>query len=206
MKITKIIEKILEPKYKKAIKDYFGDRVDEFWEELDNMDRSILFDDGTEEFDGHNPDHIERVVVLGLLLCVSAKAPLELWRLLLVALKYHDCGRVDNQEDPAHSGRSADIVQKMYESKNAALASVHAKEELEMIKIAIQHHSLDSKLLTAFAKDSTQYQLCAYLKDADCLDRVRFVGLDPAYLLTPHAKKMEKFADWFHSEYVWSAE
>jgi len=135
---------------------------------------------------GHQKDHPLRVMILSALLADQTDLSLEMVRKLLTAAAYHDAGRVNGKEDATHG------------AAGALWYRTHIGED-SIVEFLITYHCLDDaqakeEIATfGFADVDTVWTLYCLLKDADCLDRVRFKyfgkgALDVRYLRMPFSK------------------
>lgn len=162
--------------------------------QLDKIDRSALYKGKPDDIFGHSEDHIERVVVLGTALAAKAELPQDIFKLLLICLKYHDIGKTHDSLELQHGQWSSEKLKKLFAQNPEMFDGINTQEDLGIVCEAIRLHSIDDKYLVEVKKNKKLHTVASYLKDADNLDRVRFNGLDPRYLRSPHAKNMVSFA------------
>ncbi len=146
----------------------------------------------------HGSGHIERVLLLGALLCLLEEEGEADTALLMDMCAYHDVGRVSDWLDEAHGARSSYKLEEL---------TGRAGEELKMIKAGVEAHSRRDdemdKVLRAYdpADPARCRRLAVLLKDADGLDRVRIGDLDPAFMRTPAAKSLVPFSQDLFKRY-----
>ena len=158
----------------------------------------------------HSRKHVEDVVLFSTVIGKSLGLDDKDLDLLLAASVFHDSGRMDDR-NVSHAVSSAKLV----EDK---LIGVFPKEDLAMIQAIIEYHELRDKRTPDGKIDYSQLidlcekygisrqdqekidkciQLSNILKDADALDRTRFVAqskafLNPSYLRHDVSKKLFK--------------
>lgn len=158
-----------------------------FVDSMNNVDENIIY-----ASEGHGTGHIERVAVFSMAIGVLQKVSDEDLIVLLAASKYHDTGRVNDEDEAEHGRRSAEIIKKMGIGSNLqgedqkilmAICTGHSRNDKESDSIMEEYGIKDKQRCT---------KLLAILKDADALDRVRLEEdrLDTSYLRTEEAKKM----------------
>lgn len=152
---------------------------------LDRIKKQYIYNS-----DIHGIDHNIRVSLYGYYIGLRyglAKCDM---KLLLEACKYHDIGRVNDNEDIIHGFKSAKILDS-FERFN--------KKDMKILLSMVTYHSVDDNLFLNIAKmfdvdDLDRLKiLCNILKDSDALDRVRGGfrwGLDTKYLRTDISKEM----------------
>lgn len=145
----------------------------------------------------HGQNHIERVLFMANLLSIFYDLNEREYKIVMDGASYHDIGRTGDKEDTVHGLSSANNIDKII--KNDPF--YQDKENLNILKAIINFHAREDDTLedTAIFHDVTDYELykklAFILKDADALDRVRFLSTDsayinPDYLRTPMSKKM----------------
>lgn len=142
----------------------------------------------------HGVAHSERVCFHAAALGYYEKLPQNELRILIDAAKYHDVGRVGRVIgdifDFNHGKLSSDKIEK------ENLVQYESKDDLDILKYIVRNHSVDDKkAFTNIEKSGIQdtekaHRLLRILKDADNLDRVRTLDLNPKYLRSESAKKM----------------
>lgn len=161
----------------------------------------------------HSDRHIQNVMIFSSILAGKHKLTEKEKMLLIEAAKFHDSGRTsDGHKEHAVAG--ANIAGEM-------LKRVYSAEDLKIIRIAIEYHEMDEstkgcldeeKLLGLFTKyglEPHRYdearRISSILKDADALDRTRFVengALRENFLHSMEAKEMVRFAKAINEEYA----
>ena len=149
--------------------------------------------------DIHGLKHNMRVSIYVLLIVNDGKYSKEDIEILLEASKYHDTGRVNDEDDLAHGKRSSDIIE--------FLNKKYSDVDMKYLKSIVEAHSIpDSKKDIIFKKNKLEdkeryHRLLDVLKDADALDRVRTDDLDTSYLRTNKSKELEAFARELYNYY-----
>lgn len=137
----------------------------------------------------HGRDHIERVMLYGALLSMMLDLSKEDATLVLQACAYHDIGRLNDQLDPLHGRRGANMLEDILHPEN-----------LDIIQAAIATHSEPDERLDYYmdlynCSDHKRCSLiCSCLKDADALDRVRLHDLDLSQLRHKESLELKDFA------------
>jgi len=160
----------------------------------------------------HGRLHIARVMVHALILADKTNRQ-SLKTALWAAVFLHDIARQHDGNCRMH-GEWA--IQKWLVSKEIQAILHHggvAEQDYLMITTAVVNHCLPE-----IPSNHTHYELTAFLKDADGLDRVRLFDLNPRFLRFPESKGMIGFAeelyylteDYDHQspelmEWVWTA-
>lgn len=145
----------------------------------------------------HGIAHNERTSLLGLAIGILEGLNERDLELLIEATKYHDIGRLDEEEgDQAHGFISSELIEKV----DIKLS----EEEMKMLKTIFICHSIDDSKFDKVAEklEIQDIERCRkifeILKDADGLDRIRLLdngysemdALDTNFLRTTTAKKM----------------
>lgn len=157
------------------------------------LDRGALFTSAV-----HGSGHIERVMLLGALLCMLEVEKPEDTALVMDMCAYHDVGRVSDWLDEFHGARSSYKLEEL---------TGRAGEELTILRAGVEAHSRrDADMDQVLAKYAPENlprcrRLAILLKDADGLDRVRIGDLDPDYMRTPSAKRLVPFAEELFKRY-----
>ena len=119
----------------------------------------------------HDINHNIKVSIFALIISIYENIPLDDFKLIIEASKYHDIGRNGDNEDKEHG---------LISSKNIDfLKEVYSDEELNYLKTIIQCHSLNDELFDDIAKENkiSDIERCRgmfkVLKDSDGLDRTR---------------------------------
>ncbi len=150
-------------------------------------------------FTGHNVSHIERVAVYASIIANKVGLSEEVRQLAILAAIYHDSGRI-TEGNEKHGDYSAAIFRSM-------VGDLLSKEDTNLVCAAIDLHDEDKEDAETISKMMIRYRVkdrmkltavLSVLKDADALDRVRFInsksGLDPKYLRFEESKKLIRFA------------
>ncbi len=167
---------------------------DLFKEKLTSLKRGQLFISPI-----HGVGHIERVILHGAFLAMQHLESAEDIDLLLDACCYHDTGRVDDSGDSAHGARSAEKIGKLTGRSGA---------DLILLKAVVTAHSTSDSQLEAVLRQyglvgsERAMKLAKLLKDADGLDRVRIMDLNPRFLRLPGSKERINFAQWLYDRYA----
>lgn len=148
----------------------------------------------------HGPNHIERVLFYANVLANFYQISDEDYKILMDGASYHDSGRMGDLEDNCHGMYSAGMIENKI-LKNDSFYKV--QENMNILKAIVDFHSCDDDRLDILLKNynileenqERAKRLAYLLKDADALDRVRFIKSDRAYLnvdclRTEEAKKM----------------
>ena len=159
----------------------------------------------------HGQRHIKNVILYSTLIgqsIVDDKHDLEL---IMVAAKYHDVGRkTDAYEN--HAEVSAKIAAEILKDK-------YSEEDLSVIRTMIEFHEtprnhsdIDDLFVAIASKNGVSddkmvkvRQLAEVLKDADALDRTRFINnkrLNPEFLKCDISKQLVKFASSLQETYA----
>ena len=161
--------------------------------------------------DCHGEKHIKNVVlfssIIGTLEGLSDK---EL-DLLLEAAKYHDIGRIGNTCN-RHALKSSERASKRLEG-------IYTPDEINIIKTLIEFHEVRrtmdgyelffdyiAKVNNIHLNEKAKvFKMAEMLKDADALDRTRFIGkrsrLNPKFLYYKSSKKLIKLASSINESY-----
>ena len=159
----------------------------------------------------HGQRHVKNVLLFSALIgqeLVSDPHDLEL---LLLSAKYHDIGRITDAHEE-HSKAGAQIAIEKLKDKCSL-------EDLAIISTIIEFHEVyrnqpftDDKFLEIARNNGVPYeemkrvrQLAEILKDADALDRTRFINkarLNPDFLQYDFSKKLIKFSASLQEKYA----
>lgn len=152
---------------------------------LDKVKKQYIY-----KSDIHGINHNVRVSLYGYYMGLRYKLNRCDMTILLEACKYHDIGRVNDNEDILHGYKSAKMISN-FERFN--------KNDMKMLLSMVTFHSVDDSLFLEIAnmydiKDINRLKILSdILKDSDALDRVRggsLWGLDTKYLRTDVSKEM----------------
>lgn len=167
---------------------------------VDKLEVTISRIDNEELYTGrdrsaHSRKHAENVVLFSTIIGVQESLSDQDMDLLLTAALYHDAGRVDDK-DVSHAKTSSSLVE-------VNLAGKYPKEDLQIIRAVIEYHEVSEKKLEDGSIDYSPLEeicrnlgidvkdekkmervkkLAHCLKDADALDRTRFVTTSEAFL------------------------
>lgn len=146
----------------------------------------------------HGIEHTSRVVFFAEMLCSIDGISAHEKDLIMRAAQLHDIGREDDGKNFDHGLASR------YKIEQYGLLSGYFQKDQEIIKFAVESHSLEpdqieEKLKTLPKGDKKAFKLVLdYLQDADKLDRTRIAnrgwGLDPQRLASDTAKRLVKVA------------
>lgn len=159
----------------------------------------------------HGQRHIKDVLLYSTLIGQSVVQNKHDLDLIMLSAKYHDIGRkTDAHED--HALTSAKIAVEKAKDK-------YSKEDLSIINTIIEFHEIPRNAINAdeeFAKMARNNgiaddqiprvrQMAEVLKDADALDRTRFINkarLNPEFLQFDVSKQLVKFASSLQETYA----
>lgn len=159
----------------------------------------------------HGQRHIKDVLLYSTLIGQSVVQNKHDLDLIMLSAKYHDIGReTDARED--HALTSAKIAVEKAKDK-------YSKEDLSIINTIIEFHEIPRNATNAdeeFAKMARNNgiaddqiprvrQMAEVLKDADALDRTRFINkarLNPEFLQFDVSKQLVKFASSLQETYA----
>ena len=139
----------------------------------------------------HGILHNERVSLIALAIAIQENVSNADVKILLEAAKYHDIGRINDNEEPCHGTRSSELIDDINLGLN--------EEDKNILKAIMIYHSIDDNKFddiiekTSISDVNRCRKLCNIFKDADGLDRVRLMypgALNDSYLRTDSAKKM----------------
>lgn len=147
----------------------------------------------------HGLKHNIRVSIYTLLIVNQGNYSKEDLQILLEAAKYHDTGRINDEDDLAHGKRSSDMM--------SFLSNRYSDVDMNYLKSIVEAHSIpDAKRDIITKKNKLDnigryHKLLNVLKDADALDRVRTADLDVTFLRTEKGKDLEPFAKELYKIY-----
>lgn len=132
----------------------------------------------------HGQNHVERVLFYSNLLAIFNHLNDTDYKILMDAAAYHDSGRTNDYDDNFHGYQSAilleailkkDLFYQQEENMNLikAIVDFHCKEDSQLESI-LQYYKITDK--------QRAKKLAFLLKDADALDRVRFLSSEKWYL------------------------
>lgn len=147
----------------------------------------------------HGQGHIERVILLSLLLSFYYKLDKNDTDILRYAASLHDTKRVDDSYDTEHGYRAAlysiDYAKIDEKDKNIlqAVLATHSRSDKDM----------DKTIEEFFVKDMDRARYLSKLfKDADALDRVRLGDLDQKYLRNDFSHDLVDFSNKLFEKYM----
>lgn len=154
----------------------------------------------------HGINHNIRVSIFALIISIYEKIPLDDFKLIIEAAKYHDIGRNNDNEDKEHGARSSQSIEFLKNSYN--------ENEMNYLKTIIQCHSLDDDLFDEIALKNNvdDIERCRkmfnILKDSDGLDRVRLEWplIKTEFIRTKTAKRLIPFAYELLENYEYNLE
>lgn len=193
-----IYDYIEKEKYhsQEKIKEIPLDKIIQLFREL-NIEEQIQDIKSTNLYDerkAHSLRHIQDVTLFGAIIGKLEGLNNNELTLLIEACKYHDSGRLDDS-NTNHAEAGQRIAKIMLENQ-------YNEEEIGIIRAAIEFHESTSDDVSLFksiaekfeVKDIEKaYKIARILKDADALDRCRFVNkarLDVRKLRTETSKKL----------------
>lgn len=200
-----------------------SDNRNQFFSILETISNSDVYKNDTPELGKqHKLGHIQKVLLFSQVIAQNENIDKDLIKILLVSAAFHDCGRIKDRDNGAHGLESAKIAGE-YFRQNVNNPYGIAKNEIGMIQATIEYHVVEEhtpgqideirlkEICNKYGVSIGEYkkvkQISAILKDADALDRTRFVSgsdLNPAFLRTSTAKKIDilKFAKKINNEFA----
>lgn len=178
---------------------------------ITTIEKEIYHEKINEGLKVHSQRHIKDVVLFSGLIGQQVLSNPEDVKLLLFAAKYHDVARTyDGNEE--HAKPSANVAKEK-------LKGVCSLEELAIITTAIEYHEVDRKdpssdeifkyIATKNGVSDDQLDrtraISEVLKDADALDRTRFINrarLNGSYLHFPISKQLINFSAQLQENYA----
>lgn len=154
----------------------------------------------------HGINHNIRVSLFALIISVYENVPLKDFRIIIEAAKYHDIGRINDNEDKKHGLRSSQNIE--------FLKNIYNENEINYLKTIIQCHSLNDDLFDEIALKNNvdDIERCRkmfnILKDSDGLDRVRLEWpvIKIEFIRTETAKRLIPFAYELLESYKYNLE
>ena len=149
-------------------------------------------------FSSHDVSHIERTAVYTSIIANLRGLDEEIKQLAILAAIYHDSGRI-TEGNEKHGDYGAAIAR-------SCLSGSLNKEAINIVCAAIDLHDEEAEDEHTISQMMIRYRIknrdklttvFKILKDADALDRTRFLGvaaLDPFYLRFEETKQLIKFA------------
>lgn len=195
----------------------------QFFRILETISSSNIYKKNTPELGPqHKLGHIQKVLLFSQILAQNEGLDKNQTKLLLTSAAFHDCGRLKDRDNGLHGILSAKIAGDYFIQNNKNEYGID-KDEIGIIKVAIEYHVIHEKapgqvdeiklreLCKEYGVNNNKFeevkQISAILKDADALDRLRFVSgsnLDTTFLRTKTAKKNEmiEFSKKINQEYA----
>lgn len=190
------------------LKDLSDDEVSFLKQRVSSLDERLIYD-----YEFHGVYHSQKVFLFGYLLTRRLGLSEDDTRILYDAFLLHDCGRVDEYEEPFHGLASANKLVNIFKND-----SFYQKEpNLTLLRAIVDAHSVEDKSngKIAFNYELDDYidrfnRLCSILKDADALDRTRFpksisASIKQKYLRLDYSKRLIDFAyrvNSFYDNYI----
>ena len=190
---------------------------------LEAISNSNIYKTYTPELSNqHKISHIQKVLLFSQIIAQNEKLDQNEIKILLASAAFHDCGRKKDRDNGEHGLASAKITGE-YFRKNIKNPYGIKPEEIGIVQVAIEYHVTKEEFLgqvneiklkeicRKYDVNDKEFenvkQISEILKDADALDRTRFVSgsnLDSHYLRTKTAKKqtMIDFARKINEEYA----
>lgn len=206
--------------YYEDIKTMLDDTlIDKILLTVDVMNKENLY--SGKEGSVHSKRHIEDVILFAALIGKTMNIDEKDMDLVLKAAMYHDCGRKSDGRVP-HAQESSLIAQEKLKGKIP-------EEDLKVIMAAIEYHEIEEKLnpmdnsiITDKLVETCQNvginpnnkkliertkKVAFILKDADALDRTRFLAETPSFvnpqkLHYKTSKKLIRFASQLNERYA----
>lgn len=190
---------------------------------LETISNSDIYKGDTPELSyQHKIGHIQRVLLFSQIIAQNENFEKNRINILLTAVAFHDCGRKKDRDNGEHGVSSAKIVGEFFR-KNINNPYGIKSNEVGIVQVPIEYHvvvdeipgQVDRKKLEEMCNKynvrkedfEVVIQIAEILKDADALDRMRFVSgnnLDSRFLRTSTAKKqsMIDFSKKINEEYA----
>lgn len=200
-----------------------SDKQSQFFRILGTISNSDVYKKNTPELgEQHKLGHIQKVLLFSQIIAQNENIDKDLIKILLVSAAFHDCGRIKDRDNGAHGLESAKIAGEYFRQNVNNLYGI-VNNEIGMIQSAIEYHVIEEhtpgqideirlkEICNKYGVSTDEYekvkQISAILKDADALDRTRFVSgsdLNPSFLRTSIAKKkdMIEFAKKINNEFA----
>ena len=151
----------------------------------------------------HGLHHSQKVLLFSYIIGVDLNLSDIDMQILTDAAIYHDIGRIDETEEPFHGLNSANKISSVVNNK-----IYEDSQNLAILKAICEGHSCDDRQMEIIAynydikeENMERYQkLYQILKDADALDRTRFMKtstavLNEKYLRFPFSKTLIELAN-----------
>ena len=131
----------------------------------------------------HGLSHTRRVLIHGCAIAASVGLEPDEFEALVLAAAWHDIGRTHDGRDPEHGAKSVAKISRL------GLAADVDPHVLAQVLFAVELHSTRDEIALqradTMADGESMLRVLWVLKDADGLDRVRIVDLDPSRLRYP---------------------
>lgn len=200
-----------------------SDKQSQFFRILETISNSDVYKMNTPELGKqHKLGHIQKVLLFSQIIAQNENIDKDLIKILLVSASFHDCGRIKDRDNGVHGLESAKIAGE-YFMQNVKNPYGIVNNEIGMIQSTIEYHVVEEhipgqineiilkEICNKYGVSVGEYekvkQISAILKDADALDRTRFVSgsdLNSNFLRTSTAKKIEmiEFAKKINNEFA----
>lgn len=180
----------------------------QFSKSLEAISESDFYKRDTPELSNqHKIGHIQKVMLFSQIIAQNEGLNGEQTKILMASAAFHDCGRTKDRDNGEHGMLSAEIAGK-YFKKNPNNPYKITQDEIGVVQVAIAYHviiegvqgqideiklkELCNKYDVSIEDLEEAKQISAILKDADALDRTRFISgasLDCNILRTKTAKR-----------------
>ncbi len=130
----------------------------------------------------HNLHHINVVLLYALNIAHIEQIPEKYLKSIIFACAFHDCARINDEEDPEHGKRALPIIDKffaLYTHFNVT------EEEIDLIKDAVKNH-------TSTMPGTTDNPVLKVLADADRIRISQDQGYDEKYFNYEYSKTLAK--------------
>jgi len=194
-----------------------------FFKILEAISNSTVYKKYTPELGKqHKLEHIQKVLLFSQTIAQNENIDENQTKILLVSAAFHDCGRIKDRDNGIHGLESAKIAGE-YFRQNVNNPYGIVRSEIGIIQSTIEYHVEEEHIpgqideiklkdiCNKYGVNVGEYekvkQISAILKDADALDRTRFVSgsdLNSNFLRTSTAKKIEmiEFAKKINNEFA----
>lgn len=194
-----------------------------FFKILEAISNSTVYKKYTPELGKqHKLEHIQKVLLFSQTIAQNENIDENQTKILLVSVAFHDCGRIKDRDNGIHGLESAKIAGE-YFRQNVNNPYGIVRSEIGIIQSTIEYHVEEEHIpgqideiklkdiCNKYGVNVGEYekvkQISAILKDADALDRTRFVSgsdLNSNFLRTSTAKKIEmiEFAKKINNEFA----
>lgn len=130
----------------------------------------------------HNLHHINVVLLYALNIAHIEQIPEKYLKSIIFACAFHDCARINDEDDPEHGERALPIIDKFF-----ALYTHFdvTEEEIDLIKDAVKNH-------TSTMPGTTDNPVLKVLADADRIRISQDYGYDEKYFNYEYSKTLAK--------------